>query len=628
MQPLEKGVYAEEEIRLRMTAAAQAEKSELPFPDLSLSGEDKLTQDAPAEPAPTEDKDGEQALLMEKPRGVLEEKSLAGLSAEVRALLKAHGANSLSKVDPAEYPALLSDAEKLGGAAEASAPSEIPSSEEQPESSTATPGADPNTPESQPGAPEHINDEATETAALAASQGGGTGISSGVVPAVALAQQHALSETWMKSLECNRDGKVLNTTRNYIHILRYDETLRAIRYNVFTGSLSVDGSLPWNQITPGWSNLDNSCLRKYISDTYGIWPSTTLENAMAALASQERVQHPVKEFIERVPWDGMDRLDTLLVTYLGAEDTPYTREVIRKALIAAVARIYQPGIKFDYVLVLVGTPGVGKSMLFSKLGGPWFSDSLGFYDMKDKTAGEKLQGRWILEIPELAGMSEGKIEIIKSFITRVSDVFRPAYGRDTEVHPRTCILVATTNALHGFLLDTTGNRRFLPVQVSGKSKLHPWDLRQEVVSQIWAEAYEAYKSGESLVLSEAGTTAATAMQKAAMVSDDREGMVREYLDTPLPDNWAKMNLHSRLQYLDHGNKSGTVHRERVCTAEIWCECFRKDRADMKREHTNEITQMLCKLDDSEAYHGKLSFPNYGAARAFVRVPKKIHKTEP
>lgn len=625
MQQFVKGCDSEEELRLETTTAAQVEESWLPFPDQLPPKQDKpsLPQDAPSAPAPSEDVGGGEAALLEKIRGVLVEKSAAGLSAKVRGLIKAHGANSLSKIDPADYQALLADAEKLGSASKQSEPTETPISEDRSKDPIAGSGAEPNEPEKNPSAPESSANETPETAlAPVTPQGGSVGTPLTATPAVVAEPQLLLSKDWTEYLERNRNGQILNIPKNYTLILRHDENLHSIRYNEFTGTLSVDGSLPWNRNTPEWSNLDSNCLRNYILDTYDIWPSAALEDALTAVAYQDRPWHPVKEFIERVTWDGIERLDTLLVTYLGAEDTPYTREVIRKALVAAVARIYQPGIKFDYVLVLVGIPGIGKSMFFSKIGGPWFSDSLGFYDMKDKTAGEKLQGRWIIEISELAGMSEARIEVIKSFITKVTDVFRPAYGRLTEEHPRTCILVATTNALHGFLLDTTGNRRFLPIQVSGKSKLHPWDLSPEVISQIWAEAYEAYKSGESLVLSKAGTAAATAIQKEAMVYDDREGIVREYLDTPLPADWSKMDLNSRLQYLDHGNKSGSVRRERVCTTEIWCECFRKDRADMKKEYAHEITQMLCKMDDWEAYPGKLSFPIYQSVRAFVRVPKK------
>ena len=128
-------------------------------------------------------------------------------------------------------------------------------------------------------------------------------------------------------------------------------------------------------------------------------------------------------------------METLLCDYLGAEDNEYVRAVTRKTLVAAVSRIYHPGIKFDYVLILDGKQGIGKGTLFSKLGGQWFTDSLSINDMKDKTGPEKLQGKWILELSEMAGMKKVELETVKSFISRTDDYYRPAFGHVVESHP-------------------------------------------------------------------------------------------------------------------------------------------------------------------------------------------------
>ena len=173
------------------------------------------------------------------------------------------------------------------------------------------------------------------------------------------------------------------------------------------------------------------------------------------MVSVERLYHPIKNYLSALKWDGVERLDTLLVDYLGAEDTPYVRAVTRKTLVAAVARIYRPGTKFDSILVLNGSQGIGKSTLFSKLGGSWYSDSLSISDMKDKTAPEKLQGYWILELGELAGIKKMDVETVKSFITRTDDKYRQSYGVSVESHPRSCIIVGTTNSDGGFLRDIT-----------------------------------------------------------------------------------------------------------------------------------------------------------------------------
>ena len=239
------------------------------------------------------------------------------------------------------------------------------------------------------------------------------------------------------------------------------------------------------------------------------------------MVSSERLYHPVKEYLGSLKWDGTRRLDTLLIDYLGAEDTPYVRAVTRKTLVAAVARIYQPGIKFDSILVLNGPQGIGKSTLFARLGGQWYSDSLSITDMKDKTAAEKLQGYWILELGELVGIKKMDVETVKSFISRTDDKYRQAYGVNVESHPRSCIIVGSTNSDGGFLRDITGNRRFWPVQVTGCGKYHPWELTD--VDQIWAEAIERYNSGEELFLTGSLEDEAVSQQREVMEVDEREG---------------------------------------------------------------------------------------------------------
>ena len=325
-------------------------------------------------------------------------------------------------------------------------------------------------------------------------------------------------------------------------------------------------------------------------------------------------------------WDGVERVDTLLIDYLGAEDTSYVRAVTRKTLLAAVARIYEPGIKYDSVLVLNGKQGIGKSTLFSRLGGKWYSDSLAISDMKDKTAPEKLQGYWILELGELAGIKKMDVETVKSFITRVDDKYRPSYGRTVESHPRQCIIVGSTNSDGGFLRDITGNRRFWPVRVRGESKHKPWEI--EDVDQIWAEALVKYELGEELFLTGEIAEEAMVQQRDAMEIDDREGLVAEYLETLLPENWDEIELYERRNFLsgsEFGGETrvGTVRREQVCNLEIWCECFGKPRETIKKADSYEIESILNRIGGWEKFAGgktgKKHIKLYGAQRVFVRA---------
>ena len=142
-----------------------------------------------------------------------------------------------------------------------------------------------------------------------------------------------------------------------------------------TGSIRLKAESSSSRRKRGWSDADLASLSSYFDRVYHIYSQQKLKAALLTAAS-ERSFHPVREYLESLPpWDGVKRLDTLLIDYLGAADSPYTRAVIRKALIAAVTRVYRPGAKFDYILVLSGPQGVGKSTLFSRLGGSFFSAS-------------------------------------------------------------------------------------------------------------------------------------------------------------------------------------------------------------------------------------------------------------
>lgn len=436
-------------------------------------------------------------------------------------------------------------------------------------------------------------------------------------------------DSWQKALELDKQGKVKDTLTNIALIIRHDPQLKGIVYNEFKSMVDVTGDLPWKQVKPGWGDTDISCAKLYFERVYGIWSPTKFKDALLAVVSAERLYHPIKEYFETLEWDGTERLDTLLIDYLGAEDTQYVRSVTRKTLTAAVARVYEPGIKFDSILVLNGPQGIGKSTLFALLGKQWYSDSLSISDMKDKTAAEKLQGYWILELGELAGIKKVDVETVKSFVTRTDDKFRQSYGVAVESHPRSCIIVGSTNSEGGFLRDITGNRRFWPVHVTGGGKHHPWELQD--VDQIWAEAIERYRAGEELYLKGRVAADAYAMQQDAMESDDREGVISDYLETLLPANWDGMDLFQRRSFLggsefDGAPTAGTVRREKVCIMEIWCECFGKERQNLKRSDSYEVESILLKVGGWEPIKGlksgKTRFPLYGPQKTFVRCKEQ------
>lgn len=434
-------------------------------------------------------------------------------------------------------------------------------------------------------------------------------------------------DNWQTALELDKQGKIKDTLDNIVLIIRNDSELESIAFNKHRDGIDARDGLPWEQMKGGWNDSDNAALKVYLSNKYGIYSPTKTKDAILAVAA-ERSYHPIKEYLDHLPdWDGTDRVETLLIDYFNATDNSYTRAVTRKMMVAAVARIVHPGTKFDSVLILNGPQGIGKSTFFAKLAGDWFSDSLTLTDMKDKAGPEKLQGYWILELGELAGMRKTDVEVVKSFISRSDDKYRASYGVNVESHPRQCIIVGSTNAESGFLRDITGNRRFWPVRISGDGKRKAWQMSVYDVEQIWAETLVLYGRGEKLYLEGSDVELATNEQADAMESDEREGLVRSYLDTLLPDDWNDLSLYERRNYLngsEFGGESrvGTVERTLVCNMEIWCECFGRDASAMKPADSYAIAGIMKKINGWNKYQGNKNgtsnFPLYGRQRCYEK----------
>ncbi len=402
---------------------------------------------------------------------------------------------------------------------------------------------------------------------------------------------------WMLSLERDIKGNLLCTLSNVVAILENDENLKNIVYNEFRNSIDIIGEVPWKRDNYGWNNMDFSCFEVYLERNYGLYSPSKCKDALYAYLSSGRRFHPVKEYLKKLQWDGVERLDTLLIDYLGADDTYYVRSVTRKTFVAAINRIFCPGVKFDTLLVLCGPQGIGKSTLFSKFGGEWYSDSMTIADMRDKTAAEKLQGVWVMELGELAGLKKIDVEVVKSFLSRVNDQYRPTYGQYVENHLRMGIIVGTTNATDGFLRDITGNRRFWTVLLGGNAKKKVWDMTENEVRQIWAEALYRYNAGEKIYLEQDLERVAKEMQRNAMESDPRQGIIEEYLDS--------------------------TSKNRTCLIEIWCECLGRERTDMRKSDAYELEGILRQIGNWEIYSGnttgKTRFQGYGVQKTFVRV---------
>ena len=292
-------------------------------------------------------------------------------------------------------------------------------------------------------------------------------------------------DAWKKQLQYEKKSMELkNNLHNLMLILENDENLKGIVFNQLADGMEIRGKVPWPHPAKFWRDADDAQLICYVDAAYGTFSARNYDIAVTK-AVDDRSYHPIREFFDTLPdWDGVERVDTLLIDYLGAEDTPYVRAVTRKELCAAYCRVYHPGIKFDSMIVLNGDQGIGKSTLIAKLGGEWYSDSLNLSDMNDKTAAEKLQGYWIMEIGELAGMRKADLDKVKAFISRQDDKYRASFGRRVTPHPRQCVFFGTTNSQNGYLRDITGNRRYWNVKVPGNGKYKPWDMDEDTVKQV------------------------------------------------------------------------------------------------------------------------------------------------
>ena len=431
-------------------------------------------------------------------------------------------------------------------------------------------------------------------------------------------------DSWKKKLvRQKRSTQLENSLYNIKLIMQNDPYLKNIVFNQLADGLEIKGEVPWSHPARFWRDADDAQLICYVDDNYGSFSARNYDIAVTKVAD-DRSYHPIRKMFESLPeWDGVDRAESILIDYLGATDNAYVRAVTRKALCAAYMRVYHPGIKYDYILVLNGSQGIGKSTLIAKLGMDWFCDSLTLSDMNDKTAAEKLQGYWIHEIGEMAGMRKADLEKVKAFVSRQDDKYRASFGRRVTPHPRQCIFFGTTNSDNGYLRDITGNRRFWNVKVTGEGKFKPWDLKEEDIEQIWAEVVVIAKKGEKLFLPADLEEFAKTEQREAMEHDEREGLVREYLDTLLPANWADMDSYERRDYFRNGDDPtrpvGTVRREIVSNIEIWCECFGKNKEDFRPTDSYMISSIMVRISEWKKDEKRVRLPIYGQQRVYTRT---------
>ncbi|MBA4541961.1 hypothetical protein H1164_03465 [Thermoactinomyces daqus] len=426
---------------------------------------------------------------------------------------------------------------------------------------------------------------------------------------------------WLSKLErYPKTGELRITFRNFELILENDPNLKGrFGYDLFANRVAVLKPLPWRQDSGQFENVDDAALRGYIENTYGIRHKERLMDALMTV-SRKNSFHPVRDYLNSLDWDGVPRLETVFIDYVGAEDNPHVRKLTKKALVAAVKRIFEPGAKFDEMITLVGPQGIGKSRIIHRLSKGWFTDSLDSLNGKD--AYESIQGVWLVEMAEMSAIKRAAdVEMVKKFLSKQYDRYRPPYARMIEEYPRQCIFIGSTNTFE-FLVDKTGNRRFWPFRC-GVTPQRPWEeLTEEEVDQIWAEALVYYREGYPTYLKkdeDADTIEwVTGRQQEHTEENSLTGMIQEFLDRPLPDDWDDRDLFSRRAYLEgvEAAPSSGQPRNKVCVMEVWAELLGNDPAKLDRRASREIGAIIESLGWKR--NPALRFKNYGRQRAFVR----------
>lgn len=418
------------------------------------------------------------------------------------------------------------------------------------------------------------------------------------------------------TMQIDKDGNITEkpaqTIANAEEAILFDKELFGrIRYNEIAYAPYVYGNLPWktHKGWREWTNADDSNLRSYIENHYGLKNSDKTMDALANITNKYPV-NPIRELLMDCHdrWDGNKYVENLLPDMLGAEKNEYNTSVMRLFMLGAVMRVFHPGCKFDYMPVFVGPQGKGKSTFLRLLSmnDQWFSDN--FNSLEGDKAFEKLRGMWIVEMAELQATKRAKdVETIKSFITSRVDIYRAPYGRRTEQRPRMCVMAGTSNPVD-FLTDKTGNRRFLPISCNAQAP--KFDLLDDeiatkaVFAQAWGEIMDEYlrkKTKIKLVLPEKLQEEALRMQTAYLEEDPKIGIIQEWLDK--------------------------TDKQRVCAVMLWKEALGHIYEPYKAQDINSIHEIMKNSISGWKSVGKQRVGDYGPQRCYERKDVFIETTE-
>lgn len=402
-------------------------------------------------------------------------------------------------------------------------------------------------------------------------------------------------------LDCNhdKDGNI-KSVKQFVHnfeiVMDKDDRFAGkIRFNEFAQQLYLCGNVPWEKEDNcrAWSSHDDSALFSLIQADYGLKSRQDFADALKNVSMRNKF-HPIRELLDSLTWDGKEHIRSLLPEYLGAEDSDYTYQVMRLWMLGAVSRVYKPGSKFDYTIILQGSQGIGKSTFLKlmALDDSWFNDSLDSLD-SDKAV-QSLTGSWIIELAELKSLARtaGGVESVKRFLTATQDKYRIPYERRADTFYRQCVFAGTTNK-DDFLQDETGNRRFLIVQTGVKKPSKSLFVPEimDTIKLAWAEAVHIWKNEKpQLILPEAYMQEAKELQEANMADDGKRGIIQEYLEG----------------------------KTQVCAREIWEKALGENVSPRKYQIT-EINDIIAKVPGWKKLKSPRNFEGYGKQRGFQKT---------
>lgn len=410
-------------------------------------------------------------------------------------------------------------------------------------------------------------------------------------------------------LDVTGNGKAKNSITNAELILSYDPVLKgAIRFNELTQRVDIVKPLGWERASFGKSLTDNDLynIHLYCEGTYGISSIKLIEEAIHIVANRNSY-HPIRDFLNSLVWDGQERVRFALKHFLGADDSDYTYEILKFFMLGAISRVFRPGVKFDYIICVVGDQGAGKSTFFRLLAveDEWFTD-----DLKDLESGkvfEKLQGHWIIELSEMLATNNARSnEAIKSFLSRQKEIYRTPYERYPKDRPRQCVFAGTTNKISFLPSDRTGNRRFLPIACrESEAEVFILDDEQksrEYIRQMWAEVMEIWRSGKArLKLSSEIEAEVRRRQRQFMQEDVDAGLILAFMQ----------------------NYDG----DKVCSKQLFREALHNEYSQPQRWQTNEINDIMNQLIRDGTLEGWRYFDSprrfgsdYGTQKGWERIP--------